>query len=474
MNHGLGRWVKVCWAKVAGRIVIKTLAPIIILTVVTFAAALAGTLTLLRGVESGYEDVLFGRVIPDLQHMSKAVLAGEQASLAKDEAGVVEELVGRIRAGHPEAGLETFPAETMREHIRERRVRGGIDKLGSLFFVSDEGDGVVRVYRGRHSPAGEFREVEALTVKADEPVVLAASLTDEFNAATARIDERRGKLADLQLAMGSLQALVGDTVGRIQTARDAIRAEETHSAQVLGTLVALVGLGGLAVVVWAIYQQVRAIHGLGAAIEAMSAAQGDEGRLGAITVTATARRDELGILARGIEQARLAFIRIGSMDAERAADQTRAAAERRTMLDGIAAEFDTEVGQALAAIERMGNDFHTAAKAMSDNAEAGARQTAAAVAAAKVAAESVMTVTGATRRLSDSVVGVGGRVATSTRLVGSVRGTAEDAQTKVTGLSRAAERIGEVAGMIGAIAAQTNLLALNATMSCSIKQRQFA
>jgi len=453
---------------IQGRIIVKTLAPVLVLTLINFAAVLTGTTLLLRGIESGYEEVIFGRIIPDLQHMSEAVLAGEQAAIAKAEAAVIEDLLTRLRAGAGGAlKVETFPAESMRERIKERRVRGGIDKPGSLYFVPDSEPGLVRVYRGRHGPAGDFREVETFTLPAPDPVAAAETLTDELVAASARVTEQRGKLADLQLSLGRLQIIVGETVGRIEAARDGIRADELHTAVILGPIIALIAATSLLLVLWIIYRQVQTISTLGNAIEAMASTHSDEARLADIEIPATRRSDELGALARGIEQARSAFVRIGRLENERQQAELRETANRRQLLDNLARDFDAEAGRALEAIAQTCQEFQQAAKAMSAHTEMGVVQAMAAVAAARTATEEVETVSTATARLTQSVEGVGGKVSTSTQLVGDVRANAEIARSKVTGLSSTAERIGEVASMISDIAGQTNLLALNATIEAA-------
>ncbi|MBI3447136.1 MAG: hypothetical protein HY055_17655 [Magnetospirillum sp.] len=452
---------------VGGRIITKTLGPVIALTLMTFGAVSLGGLSLLRGVEAGYEEIIFGRIIPDIRHMSQAVLASEQSAIAKAENAVIDDLLAGLGAGGRELTTETFSVESMRDRIKERRVRGGIDKPGSLFFIADDSAGLVRVYRGRHSPAGQFNGIDAITIKAEDPGALAQSLTEQMNTATQRVTEQKSKLADLQLAMGRLQILADETVARIQSARDAIRAEEEHSALFLAPLLALILMVGLAVMVWALLHQVRAIQSLGGAIQSMAAAHNDEGLLGAIPIPAMDRRDELGALARGIEQARQAFMRIGRMESERARMSEQAALERRQLLDKLAAEFQSEVGHALAEVDGMCRAFREAAEAMTKSAEAGASQTEGAVQAARWAADSVVTVASSTERLSLSVEDVGNQVSTSSHVVGNVRDNAEDARTKVTRLLRSAERIGEVAGMIEDIASQTNLLALNATIEAA-------
>ncbi len=89
-------------------------------------------------------------------------------------------------------------------------------------------------------------------------------------------------------------------------------------------------------------------------------------------------------------------------------------------------------------------------------------------------AGNVQTVASATAELEASSREILAQVANSSRLADTARQRADDASLRVAGLTESATRIGSVVNMIQNIAGQTRMLALNATMSCSIKQRQFA
>ena len=67
-----------------------------------------------------------------------------------------------------------------------------------------------------------------------------------------------------------------------------------------------------------------------------------------------------------------------------------------------------------------------------------------------------------------------GVVGTAMTEFSTIEAAVRDAADRVGDLAKASEAIGDILSSIEDIAAQTNLLALNATMSCSIKQRQFA
>jgi methyl-accepting chemotaxis protein len=79
----------------------------------------------------------------------------------------------------------------------------------------------------------------------------------------------------------------------------------------------------------------------------------------------------------------------------------------------------------------------------------------------------VQSVASATEELASSVTEIARQVETANRIAGDAVTKAGETGGVIAGLAGAAERIGEVIGLINAIAAQTNLLALNATIEAA-------
>ena len=77
----------------------------------------------------------------------------------------------------------------------------------------------------------------------------------------------------------------------------------------------------------------------------------------------------------------------------------------------------------------------------------------------------------ASEELSSSISEIGSQVAHSTEVTGRAVSEAGRADEMVKGLDQAAQRIGEIVGMIQEIAEQTNLLALNATIEVGPRRR---
>jgi len=79
----------------------------------------------------------------------------------------------------------------------------------------------------------------------------------------------------------------------------------------------------------------------------------------------------------------------------------------------------------------------------------------------------VQTVAAATEELSSSVNEISRQVSESSRIANVAVDEANKTNITVAGLSDAAQKIGEVVGLINNIASQTNLLALNATIEAA-------
>jgi methyl-accepting chemotaxis protein len=79
----------------------------------------------------------------------------------------------------------------------------------------------------------------------------------------------------------------------------------------------------------------------------------------------------------------------------------------------------------------------------------------------------VQSVASATEELSSSVTEISRQVQESARMAGDAVGQARTTNDRVSELSKAAARIGDVVELINTIAGQTNLLALNATIEAA-------
>ncbi|WP_298680896.1 methyl-accepting chemotaxis protein [uncultured Magnetospirillum sp.] len=228
---------------------------------------------------------------------------------------------------------------------------------------------------------------------------------------------------------------------------------------------ALIGAGVLVVVLvgaWAIARSIATpLHQLAKVTDRIG--RGDY----QVEVPATARADEIGVMAKSISVLRDEAATAARLRAEQESLKAQAEAERHQAMLALADRFE---GSVKGVVEGMGQAVGAndgAARDMASIAE-NARSDASSVAgAAEQVNANIQTVAAATEELSASISEISGQVQHSTRIAQDAVDKAEQTNDCINGLSEAASRIGEAVKLISAIASQTNLLALNATIEAA-------
>ncbi|CUW38206.1 Methyl-accepting chemotaxis protein(HAMP linker domain,194-258;Methyl-accepting chemotaxis protein (MCP) signalling domain,302-556) [Magnetospirillum sp. XM-1] len=210
------------------------------------------------------------------------------------------------------------------------------------------------------------------------------------------------------------------------------------------------------------------VVGMARAIIAPMARLGEAvGRLGGgaldVRVPETGRADEIGPLARALDGWRQGLI---EAEARRRAEQEEQARiqVRQQRVEAATRRFDTAVMAMLGRIKGSVEHLHTASNSLSANAAQTHVQGAAVSAATEQSAASVESVASAGCELTASIDEISSQVHRSSTIVEAASREAEAANGRISGLTEAVERIGQVLGLINDIASQTNLLALNATI----------
>ncbi|GLR78784.1 chemotaxis protein [Azospirillum oryzae] len=179
------------------------------------------------------------------------------------------------------------------------------------------------------------------------------------------------------------------------------------------------------------------------------------------------RRDEVGTLARALEEFKREGLEVRRLQADAEAQKDRTEAERRAALLDMAAQFEARVMGMVAAVAAAAHEMEANASGMAAAADRSGTQADAVSQASEQASSNVNTVAAATEELFASIAEIGRQVTMST----SVAGRAVDEAAKIDGmiqsLASAAQEIGQVVELINAIAGQTNLLALNATIEAA-------
>ena len=175
---------------------------------------------------------------------------------------------------------------------------------------------------------------------------------------------------------------------------------------------------------------------------------------------------EIGAMADTLQVFKQALIAKKAAD-EAAALDAEAKIERGRRVDGITRNFETVIGEIVQTVSSASTQLEASAGTLSTTAKQSQTLTSAVASASGEASANVQSVASATEELSSSVTEIGRQVQESARMATDAVGQARVTNDRVSQLSKAAGRIGDVVELINTIAGQTNLLALNATIEAA-------
>jgi methyl-accepting chemotaxis protein len=153
--------------------------------------------------------------------------------------------------------------------------------------------------------------------------------------------------------------------------------------------------------------------------------------------------------------------------ADRKVAQEQADAERTAMMQRLADEFEAAVGKIVDKVSTTSTELESAAGSMSRTAETTQELSTTVASASEESSANVQSVASATDEMAASVDEISRQVQESSRIANEAVSQAERTDARISDLSQAAGRIGDVVKLITAIAEQTNLLALNATIEAA-------
>ena len=203
------------------------------------------------------------------------------------------------------------------------------------------------------------------------------------------------------------------------------------------------------------------LGGLARTMEALCNRQHD------ITVPSTDRNDQIGVMARAAESFRNNLVRVELLEAEQKKTEARGAEERKSAMNQLASQFEMAVGRIVDTVSSASTELEAAATTLSKTAETTQGRSATVAAASEQASANVQTVAAATEQMTASVREISRQVQESSKIAAEAVTQAQRTDARISELSQAAGRIGDVVKLISAIAEQTNLLALNATIEAA-------
>jgi methyl-accepting chemotaxis protein len=186
-----------------------------------------------------------------------------------------------------------------------------------------------------------------------------------------------------------------------------------------------------------------------------------------VAVPATARRDEIGEMARTVETFKQGLVENQRLQAEQAEMTKQASEDRRKARNELAASFEAEVSKSIGKMATTTQEMARSAQTMSGTAQDNVQRSGAVEHTAGQVSDNVQSVAAAVEELAASIREISQQVNSSSSVANSAADRARGAVAQVNALVSTAEQIGSVITLINNIASQTNLLALNATIEAA-------
>ncbi|WP_198018887.1 methyl-accepting chemotaxis protein [Azorhizobium doebereinerae] len=239
-------------------------------------------------------------------------------------------------------------------------------------------------------------------------------------------------------------------------------SQTTHSTslQTLGTIAAATLLMTAIAVLLVRRSMVAPIQVMIAEMEGLGRGELDT------AIAGTARKDEIGAMAKALEVLRG---QLSDADAARHAQAEREEAERVRLAhrNALGEGFVARMTELAAAFASSSDQVAGSARSLSVTAEETARQAQAVAEAAEEAAGNVQTMAASSEELAASVREITGQVSHSADVADIAFNEAASSNQRINALASSAAAIGDVVSLIKGIADQTNLLALNATIEAA-------
>lgn len=378
-------------------------------------------------------------------------IAGRDVRLAKTP----EELQSALLYLNERQDSATKFANEILKLARSPENRGRAEKIKILTQEYVEG---VRESGGLRSEIINLHQQLSVANADQTGLIPKASALDEKESRLAK--QKTGPLA---VELGALaDKIVEFAKQRAEQARTMSRQEMSSAERnslVIGAAVTFLLIGAC---VFSVVTIARPLQALTAAMRELA------GGNFSVVLPGLGRKDEIGDIANAVESFKVQAEQKAHAEADAKAEQDRIMAERRKAdMNRLADQFESAVGEIVETVSCASTELEASAGTLSATAERAGEMAGVVAAASEEASTNVQSVASATEELSSSVNEISRQVQESARMAGEAVGQARSTTDRVSELSKAAARIGDVVELINTIAGQTNLLALNATIEAA-------
>ena len=317
----------------------------------------------------------------------------------------------------------------------------------------------------------EFEAFEKLLKKVYISDAVKAELTtnmvkykETFDGYKAANDERAKHVA----LLGDLFELVPPHIAKLNKAANSIQQEAASQLETARSIAAY-AIGGAILVLLVLLPAIAILIGqsvarplarLQTAMEALASGQTD------LDLPEMSGKTELASMSRTVQVFRDNAVERAELAAAQD-HENRQREERVARLDALIGRFEGTVSEALNSLDRANDELRQTSQSMEQSADDVASQSDEAAGAVRTAAENVTSAAHAAEELAASIAEIAGQANKSTEVAQQAVASASSTVATMQELSSAADRIGEVMGLIRDIANQTNLLALNATIEAA-------
>jgi methyl-accepting chemotaxis protein len=269
-----------------------------------------------------------------------------------------------------------------------------------------------------------------------------------------------------------IATLISESVDRLKVAETGLKADYQKSRAAADGVIANTTwiqevAGGLAVLFGVVVAFLigRSIVGpLTSMTRAMGALAGGDLK---IEIPGRGNRDEIGDMAKAIQVFKESMVETERLRHEQVEVEARQAESRKADMRNLANQFERAVGEIVDTVSSASNELEVSAGTLTTTATRAQDLSTEVASASQEASSNVQAVASATEELSSSVSEIARQVQESARIASEAVGQATKTNARVSELSKAAARIGDVVELISTIAGQTNLLALNATIEAA-------